>query len=92
MDLLIGILGAVAMIGLPASLGFYWIGRDLGRNDATAGVLLVVFATTLVALIVIGVPRGNLPGLAKFAIATPIAFVTLGGLGLFFGIKERRSN
>jgi hypothetical protein len=90
MPLILAIIAAIAMVGLPAALGAFWLSRDIGRRDATAAVLLVMYAIMIGGLVIYMGPNGHLPGIREFA--QPMPYVLAGGLavGIFRGVRARR--
>lgn len=90
MPLILAVIAAIVMIGLPAALGAFWLSRDIGRRDATAAVLLVMYAIMLGGLVIYMGPNGHLPGIREFA--QPMPYVLAAGLaiGVCGGIRARR--
>jgi hypothetical protein len=90
MNMLLSILSAIALVGIPGIMGSFWVARDLGRSDATGGVLILVFSTVIATLVIYAAPRGNLTGLESLSIATLIVFPISLIVGALNGLNKRK--
>jgi len=89
MNMLLSILSAIALVGIPGIMGSFWVARDLGRSDATGGVLILVFSTVIATLVIYAAPRGNLAGLESLSNATLIVFPISLIVGALNGLNKR---
>jgi len=89
MPLLLAVVAAIAMVGLPGALGAFWLSRDIGRRDATSAVLLVMYAIVIGGLVIYVGPHGNLPGIREFAQPMPYVLAVCLGLGVIRGVRHR---
>ena len=90
MSMLLSILGAIALVGVPGIMGSFWVARDLRQGDATAGVLLLVYSTVIATLVIYAAPRGNLTGLEPLSNATLIVFPISLIVGALNGLNKRK--
>ena len=89
MELILSIIGSIALVGIFAVMGSFWVARDLGRTDATGGVLLLVYSVVMTGIVFFAVPHWTLPGLETFVAATPyVQFISVVA-GLLSGLSKR---
>ncbi|MEM7669432.1 MAG: hypothetical protein AAF317_09825 [Pseudomonadota bacterium] len=90
MSYLLTIPAAIALVGISGVLGGFWTGRDLGRSDATAGVLLVIYTLAIGGIIAIGGPQSAIQGVPDFAAVVPWVMAGAIVIGAGAGIAQRR--
>ena len=81
---------AVCLVGIPGMMGFYRMARDLGRGDATVGIVLGVYAVGIGAIVVLMGPRGHLESVSSFSSILPPVLLAAIVLGVVTGLKKRR--
>ena len=89
MGMILSVIGSIAFVGIFAVMGSFWVARDLGRTDATGGVLLLVYSVVMTGIAYFAAPNGYLPGLEKFAAVTPYVLLVSAVLGLLRGLSKR---
>ena len=89
MEMILSVVGSIALVGIFAVMGSFWVARDLGRTDATGGVILLVYSIVMTGIVFFAFPHGNLPGLETFAAATPYVLLISVGAGLLRGLYKR---
>jgi len=90
MNMVLSIIGSVALVGISSAWGAFWVARDLGRADATRGVLFLAYSIVITGVVFFAAPHGKIPAIEDFSKVTP--YVAIIGLlaGLYNGLKERR--
>ncbi|MBY8975227.1 hypothetical protein KHP62_05370 [Rhodobacteraceae bacterium NNCM2] len=89
MPFLLTIPAAIGLIGITGLIGAFWTARDLGRVDATAGILLVVYTLVIGGMISIGGPDSVLPGIPDLARVVPWVMGASLLIGLIAGCRKR---
>lgn len=89
MSYIITIPGAIALIGISGLIGGYWVARDLGLRDATAGILLMAYTITIGGLVSIGGPDSVLPGIPDLAAVVPWVMGAAIVIGVIAGAMNR---
>jgi hypothetical protein len=89
MEMILSIVGSIALVGIFAVMGSFWVARDLGRTDATGGVLLLVYSVVMTGIVFFAAPNGYIPGLEAFAVATPYVLLISVVAGLLRGLNKR---
>jgi hypothetical protein len=89
MEMILSVIGSIALVGISGTMGSFWVARDLGRTDATGGVLLMVYSIVITGIVFFAAPHGQLPGIEKFATATPYVLLIGVVAGLLRGLKKR---
>ncbi|MEM7178294.1 MAG: hypothetical protein AAGD47_01800 [Pseudomonadota bacterium] len=89
MGYIITIPGAIALIGISGVIGAFWLARDLGLRDATAGILLMAYTLTIGGLVSIGGPGSVLPGIPDLAAVVPWVMGAAIVIGLVAGVMKR---
>lgn len=91
MEVLVSVAAAMGFVGLPGIMGFYWIARDLGREDATVAIMLAIYALMLGAILVFAGRAGYLDSVAAFVRTVPPVLGASVLVGLTAGIYRRLS-
>lgn len=89
MSYLLTIPAAIALVGISGLMGAFWTGRNLGRADATAGVLLVIYTLVIGGIIAIGGSESTIQGVPDFAAVIPWVMGAALLLGAGAGIAGR---
>jgi len=79
---------AVILVGIPGAAGAYKIARELGNDNVTNGVTLLVYATALAVAFAYLLPVGPLTG-ARHSTAMPTALIASAVVGIAAGLISR---
>lgn len=79
------------LIGIPALIGSYNVGAQIGRESIRNGLGVLIYAAALAAAFAILLPKGNLvPG--NYVFKSPGMFIGCAVLGAVAGFVSRFSN
>lgn len=83
-------IAALFLVGIPALLGSFWLGRDFGRTDPTTGVLVFLYSVVIAIILIFVLNDGYLTGIQSVGRKSIPVWIACALIGTMAGLKKRK--